>query len=525
MTPLHCNFRLSHRLLWALLLAGPTAHAQSGPAPNGSDGRHELAAKLELLTKSLEQTQIELVESRAELQQLRSALQEVLARIDKLALAATGAAQESAGTLSFPAVPPSSPGADEARGMTQISQDDWEILNARVEEQRQTKVESASKYRLKLSGIALFNAFGTFGKTDNVDVPGVALYQAPGYSTKAVGASVRQSIVGLTGIGPVVFGARTSGDLQIDFYGGLPSGYNATSSGIAEVRQARMRFDWRSTSVVAGLDYPFFSPNLPTTYMSVAVPGFASAGNLWTWTPTVRVERRFAGALSPFKIEAGFLDPPSNINYAAATNLRAATPTESSRQPTYAVRLSANAKSENRYATIGVSGVYSPQRFTGGYAVDGWGGMADWKLAFVPRTELSGQFFTGRGLDGFGGVPVSAGQPANAVLYATVTAPVLANLGVIGGWSQFKIRVDARNEFNVAAGTGGRNSAGLREAAAQNLLFASVPARNQMFFVNYIFRPRSDLLFSAEYRRLRTYALTGSPHTAGQLGLAMGFLF
>jgi len=46
-----------------------------------------------------------------------------------------------------------------------------------------------------------------------------------------------------------------------------------------------------------------------------------------------------------------------------------------------------------------------------------------------------------------------------------------------------------------------------------------------MIFANYIFRPRSDLLFSAEYRRLRTYEVRGSPDTAGQLGLAVGFLF
>jgi hypothetical protein len=44
-------------------------------------------------------------------------------------------------------------------------------------------------------------------------------------------------------------------------------------------------------------------------------------------------------------------------------------------------------------------------------------------------------------------------------------------------------------------------------------------------FVNYVFRPRSDLLFSAEYRRLRSYEINGAPATAGQLGLAMGFLF
>jgi hypothetical protein len=32
-------------------------------------------------------------------------------------------------------------------------------------------------------------------------------------------------------------------------------------------------------------------------------------------------------------------------------------------------------------------------------------------------------------------------------------------------------------------------------------------------------------LFSAEYRRLRTYEVTGLPNSAGQFGLALGFLF
>lgn len=525
MSPMHLNFRVSWRLLCALLLVCPPGLAQSGAAPNSPESGSELAAKIDALTKSLQQTQTELMESRAEIQQLRAALQEVLSRVDKLAIAQPSAALDETGAARDFHAPEAGGKPDESRGLAQISQDDWEILNARVEEQRQTKVESASKFRLKLSGIALFNAFSTWGRTDNLDVPGIAERRPPGYSSNAVGASVRQSIFGLTGYGPEILGARTSGDLQVDFFGGLPSGYTATSSGVAELRLARMRFDWRSTSVVAGLDYPFFSPNLPTTYMSVAVPGFAEAGNLWTWTPTVRVEHRFSGALSPLKVEAGFLDPPSNVNYAMETNLRSPSPAESSRQPTYALRVSASTKSEDRSATIGISSLYSPQRFLGRYQIAGWGGMADWKMVFLRHTELSGQFFTGRGLDGFGGVPVIGAVQQNAVQYATITAPVLASLGTIGGWSQFKIKMDARNEFNVAAGTGGRNSAGLRAAAAQYAFLASVPARNQMFFLNYIFRPRSDLLFSAEYRRLRTYTIARSPDSAGQLGLAVGFLF
>ena len=49
------------------------------------------------------------------------------------------------------------------------------MLQAKVDEQHQTKVESASKYRVKLSGIALLNLFGNSGTVDNQDVPNLAL--------------------------------------------------------------------------------------------------------------------------------------------------------------------------------------------------------------------------------------------------------------------------------------------------------------------------------------------------------------
>jgi hypothetical protein len=518
---------------WRLLLialsaatAGSLAHAQSAPA-SSPDSHPELAGKIEKLTQSLEKTQVELAESRTEIQQLRATLQEVLARINANSAINSAATPANPASSAIAAMAPDEAPAVNAQAApaAKISQDDWDILNARVDEQRQTKVESTSRYRLKLSGLALFNASAGFGQFDDVELPSIAVPRFSGYSGGSVGASVRQSIIGLTGIGPTIFGARTSGDVQLDFWGGVPTGYGATSSGVAELRIARIRLDWKNTSVVSGLDYPFFSPNLPTTYMSVVVPGFASAGNLWNWTPTIRVEQRFTGPLSAFKIEAGFLDPSSNIYNPSATNLRVVSPSENSRQPTYAVRFSASTKSEDHPASIGVSGVYSPQRFIYGYDVPGWAGTLDWKFPLTSHTELSGEFFTGRGIDGFGGVPMSPIRPTDALQYAALTSPQLANMGVIGGWSQFKFRLSTRNEFNVAAGTGGRNSNDLRADSIGNPFLLSVPARNQMLFANYIFRPRSDLLFSAEYRRFRTYEITGPANSAGQLGLAIGFLF
>ncbi len=455
-------------MLW--LPSCPESWAQNAPPAQTGGDPQDLNGKIELLTRSLQQTRTELAQSRTEIEQLRATLEEALKRMESLAasLPAPGSAAGSGVSAAKP---------EEAPRAGQISQEDWDLLNARVEEQRQTKVESGSKFRLKLSGLALFNAFDTSGQVDNLDVPAIAVPRFAGFPAGGSGASVRQSIIGLTGIGPELFGARTSADLQLGFYGGLPSGYTATSSGISSLRFARVRFDWENTSAIA------------------------------------------------LKVEAGILDPSSNINYAANNNLRAANPAESSRIPTYAVRVSYNKKSEAHPTSFGVSGLSSPQEFYGGYRLTGWVATADWKFSLAPRTELSGQFFTGRGIEGFGGLPENAYPLQNQFVYATLTARLLAEVGVIGGWSQLKLRWNARNEFNVAAGTGGRNSAALRRALGFSFPAPLLPARNQMMFANYIFRPRSDLLFSAEYRRLRTYEINGSPDTAGQVGLAVGFLF
>jgi hypothetical protein len=49
--------------------------------------------------------------------------------------------------------------------------------------------------------------------------------------------------------------------------------------------------------------------------------------------------------------------------------------------------------------------------------------------------------------------------------------------------------------------------------------------RNLGGFGNVIYRPRSDLLLSLEYRRLKTYNIYNSNWAAGQLNLGMGVLF
>jgi len=55
--------------------------------------------------------------------------------------------------------------------------------------------------------------------------------------------------------------------------------------------------------------------------------------------------------------------------------------------------------------------------------------------------------------------------------------------------------------------------------------FAANLTRNRSEFANFIYRPRSNLLFSTEFRALRTFAVDGSSQRANQLNLIMGVLF
>jgi hypothetical protein len=497
------------------VLAQAAAHLEKPPRQSDAD------ARIASLDKSLQETRAELSETRAEIRQLRSILEAIN---KKMATSSPPAAQvaESRVSRQSPSAPESS-SEEAAAPAAQISEDDWQVVRAEVQQQAQEKVESGSKYRLKLWGLALFNAFDVSGRVDNLDVPTLAVPGPSGSAPGSLGGSARQSIFGLTGTGPDLFGAQTSADLEMDFFGGLPGSYGGGSSGIVRLRLARIRFDWDRTSVTGGLDSPFFSPNVPTSYMSVAEPGFAASGNLWAWSPTVRVERRFDVPGAELKIQAGVLAPATYGS--AASGRREPTPGESSRQPVYALRFSTNGTHGDRPAAVGISGLYFPQRFPGGANVSGWGGLFDWRFPLFPHAELSGELFGGRGLDSFGGVPVPLIPAGDYNQYIQVGAPALAEIPMIGGWSQLKIAIDERSEFNIAVGSGGRISNELAQVAPLSPLLEYLSPRNETLFVNYIFRPRSDLLFAPEYRRLRTYPINGPAARATQIGVAAGFLF
>jgi hypothetical protein len=171
---------------------------------------------------------------------------------------------------------------------------------------------------------------------------------------------------------------------------------------------------------------------------------------------------------------------------------------------------------------LGAATYYSRQNWGFNRRTNGWAGMADWEIPLPARFELSGEFYRGQAVGGIGGgVGRSVLFNGDPSLSTTQFHP----LDSVGGWSQLKFKATSKLEFNGAFG--------LDNPLAQDLLVFpysqsySDPklAQNRAAVVNFIYRPRSDLLVSTEYRHLRTFDIIQSSQTAEQINLSMGILF
>ena len=516
--------------------APPSADSVRNPESSSDSVRElreqirDLQAAVAGLRSDWRRALVETAELRRELDQVRArtGLRDALLR-DAVAESETTNPGAAAGPFqdSMPGVPQNAAPKDEKQGHgmgehAASPEEEYQLLAGKVDDQYQTKVESASKYRLRLSGIVLMNLASNQGTVDSIDLPTLAYARPAGNSGGSFGATLRQSEIGFEAFGPIVAGARTRADLQLDLAGGFPSVPNGINSGLVRLRTGTLRMDWTNTSVVVGQDGIFFSPGSPTSFASLAVPALSYAGNLWSWVPQIRVEHRVTlGEDSSLLLQAGILDPVSG-EAPPAGSYRSAGPGESSRQPAYGTRMAWTRNVFGAPLRVGVGGFYSRQDYGFNRTVDGWAGMTDIEVPLRHQLSLSGKLYRGKALGGlYGGIGRSvlfSGDP-------TLAATQVQALNSVGGWAQLKYRPANKWEFNAAFGVDNPYATDLKYFPYPHAYGDATLARNQASFVNMIYRPRSDLLFSAEYRHLTTYTITDGGNSAGHLNLMMGVLF
>jgi hypothetical protein len=522
-----CAFRIPLLCLGTLILVNVligTSWAQT-PAPESQQLQNsvrDLQTQIRELQSAVAEIRAEAAEYRAETQELRgelAATRAALQRDEAGGPATVAAKQETAAeSSSVQANAQPSRTADKIASL----EDEYELLAGKVDDQYQTKVESVSKYRVRLSGIVLMNLFSNQGSVDNADYPSLAVQNPPGFSGGTFGGTLRQSQLGLEVFGPRLGEARTHADLQMDFAGGFPQTLNGVSTGLVRLRTATIHLDWEKTSVVGGQDGLFFAPQFPTSFASLATPALGYSGNLWNWLPQLRVERRVQlGEQSKLVLQGGILDGLSG-EPPVAQSYRAPQAGESGRQPAYAGRTAWTRTVFGQPFTIGGAGYFNRQDYGYGRVVNGWAGMTDWNLGLGPRFALSGEFYRGAAIGGLGGgigrSVIFSDQPS----YSTT---LVEGLNTAGGWAQLKARATPKLEFNAAFGEDSPFASDVRLYPYSQAYFDPTLTRNQAEFGNVIYRPRSDLLFSAEYRHLQTFDITNNKYSAGQINLVMGVLF
>ena len=186
----------SSMLTLALLLCSAGAIAQQGagarPPAEPSSGDSELNRHLDELTSKLDSMRQQLIASQNEMDELRNELHGLRQQLAEKDQAATAA--RDAGAL--------------RTSVAQI-QEETEILQAQVKQHDQSKVETASKFPVRINGALLVTTVLNSGNTDDVNLPIVALPGLQYNPQGSLSATASQTILGLDAAGPHLWGAKS----------------------------------------------------------------------------------------------------------------------------------------------------------------------------------------------------------------------------------------------------------------------------------------------------------------------------
>jgi hypothetical protein len=385
----------------------------------------------------------------------------------------------------------------------------------------QTKVESESKYPLKLSGLILMTGFVNTRSVDMAQSPTIAL-RGPGSTS----ATARQTILGLDARGPHLFGAESHADLRLDFDAGAGGGFYSSGNGpgVVRMRTAHAELAWDRTKAYLSYDRTIGNPDNPTSLTAVATPALAWSGNLWTWNPQLGVSRELIQAHSATVLLEGALidvgDSPSLYNTTQAGTYLPPSTAEQSRWPGIEARIAAVSTDPDRGFHLGFSGYFAPHRVPTVMKFHSWAGALDFGLPITSATQLTGSAYHGQALGGLGG-----GAYKDYVARTYQGDLYFRALGDSGGWIQWKQRAGERIEFNEAFGIDNVPAHQLRPFVTSYAASYYNLARNRTITANAIYSPSAYLLFSLEYRRIASSYVNYPTQFSDIIGLAAGYKF
>lgn len=373
-----------------------------------------------------------------------------------------------------------------------------QVTEQRVADLSQEKVEASQRFPISLTGMVLFNSFLNGKSAGGYEDPTFAS-ATPGNAVN--GATVAQTILGLRYQSPqALWGARVTGSLFFDFWGGEPSG---PLSHWARIRTADIQLDWTNTSVSVGQDKPLISARDPFSLAQVQTSPFTDAGNLWLWSPQMRVEQRFMfgqndrlrAQLSVYQLGAA-ADGPSYTGIYGAYGSAAALEGRFEYRHDF---------SEHIRIEL-APGFHTAETTENGYSVPSRLFSFDWFANPWEKIEFTGAFYKGENIAGLG--TIGPGY----FLYDGVAKPMQS----IGGWAQLAWLATPKLTFHLIAGQHDNQ----RSEVYQGLIF-----KNQGYAANMIYRLAPNVLFSLEGMQMRTSYVGSGIRLNNHYDLGLAYLF
>jgi hypothetical protein len=369
------------------------------------------------------------------------------------------------------------------------------MLQTQVAELARSKVESEMRFPLRVFGTIHTHLFANSGEPNWMDVPNIVQPPPPGGHTGSFSATLRQTRLGLAADGPALGGARTSGIVAMDFFGGIPGFPTGQVMPLPRLVVGFARVESDRVAFQIGQDHVILAPRDPSSLAGFAFPLLFRSGNLYLRAPQARVE----AAVSPtVRLTAGILAPIGGD--VPGENYRFVPPAlggERSRHPAFQAHLgyaSAAAAAAPRRAAIGVSG-HVGRELRDGVRHTSWAGAVDFAVRH-DRIGAAGEVFTGRNLNALGGGTGIDGRGE-------------------GGWAEVQFHPGDR--LMAAAGMGADR---LRGHVA---LLPRRASRSAYGSVRFALTP--ELEASAEYHRLITRPGSGAPRGNHHLDWVFVFRF
>jgi len=465
----------------------------------------DLQERIRTLTESMNRIEAQIQNSQREMDVIRQQL---------------SALRESSEVAPGPG-PAEPPGSKELADAVASIRETQGIEETQIGTLEQTKVESSSKYPVKISGMILFSGFVNTRRVDTAWAPTVALDGAG-----STGATFRQSVLGLDVSGPHLLGASSHADLRFDLSAGAPaSGYNGGYSfGLVRLRTAHAELNWDRTQVFFSLDRPIISPWTPTSLTAVAEPALAWSGNLWAWNPQVGVSHDLLSFRSAnLRVQGALIDvndPPAPNAVPPGATYTPPSTTELSRRPGIETRI-AYVKTRNEDgAQFGLGGFFAPHRTSGSIDFNSWAASTDFRIPVSRFTQVSGSAYRGHALGGLG-----EGASKDYVAQAIGAETYFRVLDDSGGWVQWKQKWRERLEFNEAFGIDDVPAHQLRPYALSAPVNYYNLARNRTFSGNVIYSPSAYLSFTLDYRRIASSYVTSTTIFSDVIGIGAGYKF